>query len=189
MATLQNIIDQAWEDRASLSPSAAPKEVREAVATVLAGLNDGSIRVAERQSLCIWNVNLWVKKAVLISFRLEDNQVMSANGTNGFPQFYDKVPTNLHNIAIPYPELEDDLMDMAYDTFSNNGHKLGGYAYFTQEDPRKYQDEFKDFILLFQLDSDDHIMWGDVGVANFFIHPDDLGKKDFSKVMYNWDCS
>ena len=97
MATLQNIIDKAWEDRASLSPSAAPKEVREAVATVLAGLNDGSIRVAERQSVGKWNVNQWVKKAVLISFRLEDNQVMSANGTNGFPQFYDKVPTKFAN--------------------------------------------------------------------------------------------
>jgi 2,3,4,5-tetrahydropyridine-2-carboxylate N-succinyltransferase len=97
MATLQNIIDQAWEDRASLSPSAAPKEVREAVATVLAGLNDGSIRVAERQSVGKWNVNQWVKKAVLISFRLEDNQVMSANGSNGFPQFYDKVPTKFVN--------------------------------------------------------------------------------------------
>jgi 2,3,4,5-tetrahydropyridine-2-carboxylate N-succinyltransferase len=97
MATLQNIIDQAWEDRATLSPSAAPKEVREAVATVLAGLNDGSIRVAERQSVGKWNVNQWVKKAVLISFRLEDNQVMSANGTNGFPQFYDKVPTKFAN--------------------------------------------------------------------------------------------
>ncbi len=97
MATLQNIIDQAWEDRASLSPSVAPKEVREAVATVLAGLNDGSIRVAERQSVGKWNVNQWVKKAVLISFRLEDNQVMSANGTNGFPQFYDKVPTKFAN--------------------------------------------------------------------------------------------
>ena len=97
MATLQNIIDQAWEDRASLSPSAAPKEVREAVATVLAGLNEGSIRVAERQSVGKWNVNQWVKKAVLISFRLEDNQVMSANGTNGFPQFYDKVPTKFAN--------------------------------------------------------------------------------------------
>ena len=97
MATLQNIIDQAWEDRASLSPSAAPQEVREAVATVLAGLNDGSIRVAERQSVGKWNVNQWVKKAVLISFRLEDNQVMSANGTNGFPQFYDKVPTKFAN--------------------------------------------------------------------------------------------
>ena len=97
MATLQNIIDQAWEDRASLSPSAAPKEVREAVASVLAGLNDGSIRVAERQSVGKWNVNQWVKKAVLISFRLEDNQVMSANGSNGFPQFYDKVPTKFAN--------------------------------------------------------------------------------------------
>ena len=57
MATLQNIIDQAWEDRANLSPSSAPAEVREAVASVLAGLNDGSIRVAERQSVGKWNVN------------------------------------------------------------------------------------------------------------------------------------
>ena len=97
MATLQNIIDQAWENRANLSPSSAPAEVREAVASVLAGLNDGSIRVAERQSVGKWNVNQWVKKAVLISFRLEDNQVMSANGTGGFPQFYDKVPTKFAN--------------------------------------------------------------------------------------------
>jgi 2,3,4,5-tetrahydropyridine-2,6-dicarboxylate N-succinyltransferase len=97
MATLQNIIDQAWEDRANLSPSAAPAEVREAVASVLAGLNDGSIRVAERESVGKWHVNQWVKKAVLISFRLEDNQVMSADGKGGFPQFYDKVPTKFAN--------------------------------------------------------------------------------------------
>ncbi len=97
MTTLQNIIDQAWEDRANLSPSAAPAEVREAVASVLAGLNDGSIRVAERESVGKWHVNQWVKKAVLISFRLEDNQVMSADGKGGFPQFYDKVPTKFAN--------------------------------------------------------------------------------------------
>jgi 2,3,4,5-tetrahydropyridine-2-carboxylate N-succinyltransferase len=93
MASLQNVIDQAWEDRANLSPSAAPADVREAVATVLAGLNDGSIRVAERESVGKWHVNQWVKKAVLISFRLEDNRVMTANSQGGFPQFYDKVPT------------------------------------------------------------------------------------------------
>ena len=97
MTTLQNIIDQAWEDRANLSPSAAPAAVRDAVAQVLAGLNDGSIRVAERESVGKWHVNQWVKKAVLISFRLEDNQVMSADGKGGFPQFYDKVPTKFAN--------------------------------------------------------------------------------------------
>ena len=97
MSTLQNIIDQAWENRADLSPSKAPTEVREAVAQVLAGLNNGSIRVAERQSVGKWQVNQWVKKAVLISFRLQDNKVISANGQNGYPQFYDKVPTKFAN--------------------------------------------------------------------------------------------
>ncbi|MEE1943747.1 DUF1963 domain-containing protein [Pedobacter sp. KR3-3] len=44
------------------------------------------------------------------------------------------------------------------------------------------------YLLLFQLDSDEHIMWGDTGVANFFIDPTDLANKDFSKVPYHWDC-
>ena len=95
--TLQTIIDQAWDNRANLSPSSAPQDVRDAVSQVLAGLNDGSIRVAERQSVGQWHVNQWVKKAVLISFRLEDNQVMSSGP--GYPQFYDKVPTKFANYS------------------------------------------------------------------------------------------
>lgn len=95
--TLQTIIDQAWDNRANLSPSSAPQDVRDAVNQVLAGLNDGSIRVAERQSVGQWHVNQWVKKAVLISFRLEDNQVMSSGP--GYPQFYDKVPTKFANYS------------------------------------------------------------------------------------------
>jgi len=95
--TLQTIIDQAWDNRANLSPSSAPQNVRDAVSQVLAGLNDGSIRVAERQSVGQWHVNQWVKKAVLISFRLEDNQVMSSGP--GYPQFYDKVPTKFANYS------------------------------------------------------------------------------------------
>ena len=102
---------------------------------------------------------------------------------------YEKQEVNLFNIAKLYPSIEDDLWDAAYDAFPSNGHKIGGYAYFTQEDPRKYNENYSDYILLLQIDSDDEIMWGDVGVANFFIHPDDLSKKDFSKVIYNWDCS
>ncbi len=87
---LQTIIDQAWENRGNLSPQSAPADIKQAVSTVLEGLNNGSIRVAERQSVGKWNVNQWVKKAVLLSFRLEDNQPMSAGG---FTQFYDKVPS------------------------------------------------------------------------------------------------
>ena len=72
--------------------------------------------------------------------------------------------------------------------FPSDGHKIGGYAYFTQEDPRLNQEE--QYLLLLQIDSDDSvdIMWGDGGVGNFFIKPADLAKQDFSKVFYNWDC-
>ena len=70
---------------------------------------------------------------------------------------------------------------------SGMGHKLGGYPFFTQEDPRSADSPLK---LLLQVDTDVDVslMWGDMGVANFFIHPDDLKKLDFSKVYYNWDC-
>lgn len=68
------------------------------------------------------------------------------------------------------------------------GHKLGGYAHFTQEDPRHNQST--PLRLLFQLDSDSKIKcsWGDMGIANFFIDPENLERQDFSKVYYNWDC-
>ncbi len=92
----------------------------------------------------------------------------------------------VNDMAVKYPEIEDELMESLYDTYSPNGHKIGGYAYFTQSDPR---DDDDTSVLLLQIDSDKEIMWGDVGVANFFIHPDDLANKDFSKVLYNWDCS
>ena len=82
-----------------------------------------------------------------------------------------------------------------------NGHKIGGYAYFGDRDPRadkKYQEEiphFDEYILLLQIASvppatDDavpDIMWANYGVGNFFIHPDHLSKRDFSSVAYNWD--
>ncbi|WP_353201183.1 2,3,4,5-tetrahydropyridine-2,6-dicarboxylate N-succinyltransferase [Polynucleobacter sp.] len=90
----QNIIEEAWENRTNLSPQSAPADVRSAVNTVLDGLNDGSIRVAERRSVGQWEVNQWVKKAVLLSFRLEDNKPMAARG---YTQFYDKVPSKFEN--------------------------------------------------------------------------------------------
>ncbi len=85
----------------------------------------------------------------------------------------------------------DAIHEELFLQFPNTGHRVGGYAYFTQEDPRKYYTEFRDYILLLQIDSTEEtgIMWGDMGVANFFIHPDQLAKKDFSSVVYNWDCS
>jgi 2,3,4,5-tetrahydropyridine-2,6-dicarboxylate N-succinyltransferase len=90
---LQKLIDQAWEDRANFSPKSAPAEVRDAVAHVLGQLDQGTLRVAQKDSGA-WVVNQWVKKAVLLSFRLEDNVPMPAGGSM---QFYDKVPTKFAN--------------------------------------------------------------------------------------------
>ena len=83
---LQSTIELAWEARASLTADNSP-EVREAVDTVIADLNAGRLRVAERQGVGQWTVNQWVKKAVLLSFRLNDNKLMQAGGLS----FFDKV--------------------------------------------------------------------------------------------------
>ena len=90
---LQQIIDTAWDNRADLSPKAAPAEVREAVAHAIEQLDKGALRVAEKKD-GDWVVNQWLKKAVLLSFRLEDNVVLPSDGTM---QFYDKVPTKFAN--------------------------------------------------------------------------------------------
>ncbi|TAH48565.1 MAG: 2,3,4,5-tetrahydropyridine-2,6-dicarboxylate N-succinyltransferase [Betaproteobacteria bacterium] len=88
MHALQNIIDDAFENRSSLSPSAAPAAIRDAVEQVIAGLDAGTLRVAEKKD-GQWVVNQWIKKAVLISFRLRDNELMPAGALN----YYDKVQT------------------------------------------------------------------------------------------------
>ena len=86
---LSQIIDAAWDMRETIS-SATQGHARDAVATALAGLDDGSLRVAEKQG-AEWRVNPWLKKAVLLSFRLNDN-VLVEGGANGAPA-YDKVPS------------------------------------------------------------------------------------------------
>ena len=88
MQQLQQIIDTAFDNRASLSPTSAPAEIREAVEEVIAGLDNGSLRVAQKVD-GQWVVNQWIKKAVLISFRLRDNAIMPGGSTN----YFDKVAT------------------------------------------------------------------------------------------------
>ena len=92
---LQQIIEQAWEDRTSLTVQSAPPAIREAVSHVLDQLDSGSLRVAQKIG-GEWIVNQWIKKAVLLSFRLEDNVVMPAGADL---QFYDKVPTKFANYS------------------------------------------------------------------------------------------
>jgi 2,3,4,5-tetrahydropyridine-2-carboxylate N-succinyltransferase len=92
-APLQSVIDLAWESRAEISAINAPV-VREAVEQVIADLNAGRIRVAEKRGVGDWHVNQWIKKAVLLSFRLNDNRVMRA----GDLEFFDKVKTKFSNL-------------------------------------------------------------------------------------------
>jgi 2,3,4,5-tetrahydropyridine-2-carboxylate N-succinyltransferase len=84
---LQTIIDAAWEDRSKLSPSSAPPEVLDAVEQVISQLNKGVLRVATRESVGVWTTHQWIKKAVLLSFRLKDNVLMRAGDLG----FFDKV--------------------------------------------------------------------------------------------------
>ena len=86
---LQQTIDAAWENRAQISPAQAPADVREAVRHVLAKLDAGRLRVATREGVGQWTVHQWIKKAVLLSFRLADNAPVRA----GELAFFDKVPT------------------------------------------------------------------------------------------------
>ena len=92
---LQNIIDTAWENRAQLTAASASKDVSEAVEHVIAELNKGRLRVATREGVGKWTVHQWIKKAVLLSFRLRDNEIIRAGDLG----FYDKVPTKFAHLT------------------------------------------------------------------------------------------
>jgi 2,3,4,5-tetrahydropyridine-2-carboxylate N-succinyltransferase len=87
LSTLQSVIESAWERRSELGPTRAELELREAVEECLAALDSGELRVAEQRD-GRWVVNQWLKQAVLLSFRINDNQVVDA----GYTRFFDKVP-------------------------------------------------------------------------------------------------
>ncbi|MEG4988105.1 DUF1963 domain-containing protein [Microcoleus sp. BR0-C5] len=107
-------------------------------------------------------------------------------------QFTELLGSEIHEL-FRNPEIEDEYLEISH----SFGHKIGGYPYFTQDDVRKYSSNSdqkqKPDLLLFQMDSDCNetvnIMWGDSGVGNFFIDESALRELDFSKVLYNWDCS
>ncbi len=92
--SLQQIIDAAFEARAHLSPTAAPTEVKNAVAETLNSLDNGAIRVAEKID-GEWVTHQWIKKAVLLSFRLKDNDIMQG----GYTHYYDKVESKFANYS------------------------------------------------------------------------------------------
>ena len=85
---MKDIIEAAFEDRAHITPDSANTEVRQAVEEAIHLLDTGKARVAEQKGIGDWQVNEWLKKAVLLSFRLEDNIPIA-----GYTQYYDKVPS------------------------------------------------------------------------------------------------
>jgi 2,3,4,5-tetrahydropyridine-2,6-dicarboxylate N-succinyltransferase len=88
----KNVVEAAWEGRAAINPANAPRELRAAVEEAIAGLDSGRLRVAEKTG-GEWVTHQWLKKAVLLSFRLEDNRVMQA----GELRYYDKVASKFTN--------------------------------------------------------------------------------------------
>ena len=91
---LENIIEEGFEHRASFTPKTMPDELKDAIDKSLNLLNDGTLRVAEKNN-GDWIVNQWLKKAVLLSFGARDNQIM----TDGVSQYYDKVPVKYTNMS------------------------------------------------------------------------------------------
>ena len=96
MSNLETIINQAFENRTEISPATVSAEVRDAVAEALDQLDQGKARVAEKKD-GDWVTNQWLKKAVLLSFRINENKMIQS----GDVRYYDKVPTKfgLYNEA------------------------------------------------------------------------------------------
>jgi 2,3,4,5-tetrahydropyridine-2-carboxylate N-succinyltransferase len=92
MDDLQQTIDAAWDARGDLAPDTAPRAIRDAVSHVIAELDQGRLRVAEKID-GTWVTHQWIKKAVLLSFRLADNAAIGLAGPQAPFRFYDKVPT------------------------------------------------------------------------------------------------
>src|SRR6202158_1084673 len=87
MTDLQSVIDMAFENRAGISPKTAKPGLKEAVAELIAQLDSGKLRVAEKSG-GEWVTHQWLKKAVLLSFRIEDNEVVR----DGYTNYFDRVP-------------------------------------------------------------------------------------------------
>jgi uncharacterized protein YwqG len=94
---------------------------------------------------------------------------------------------------LPAIAADEDLLEAFADWTSEEAAvaaiRLGGYATFTQEDPRTYAhfSGMGDTTLL-TIDSTTGVMWGDAGAAQFLMHEEDLRRRDFSRVVYSWDC-
>src|SRR3990167_5157284 len=93
MQNLQSIIEAAYEERSQFTPKNMPQDIKDAINAAISLLNSGKARVAEKAN-GTWHVNEWLKKAVLLFFRLNDNTVMNGQ----FTHYFDKVPLKFNNM-------------------------------------------------------------------------------------------
>ena len=150
-------------------------------------------------------------RARLAAFPVPEDAMYPVNGTFGIAMkagsdslsaqdvHFDPMFTELFNQDAPNEQigelydLGDIIGEMVYEQMDGCGHKIGGYPGFTHTDPRGLDDPRT--VVLFQLDSDyepgtapEKVMWGDAGIGAFFCSPEALAARDFSDVLYNWDC-
>ena len=118
MSNLQDIIEQGFENRSEINPSNAPQEIVDAVSEVLNKLNSGELRVASRiGDSQDWETHQWIKKAVLLSFRLKDNEMMPSGSTN----YFDKVDSKFRHFT------EQDFKNGGYRVVPNAIARHGSF--------------------------------------------------------------
>ena len=117
-ADLSQIIDAAWDDRASLSPDSTG-ERRDAIETAIMALDSGKLRVASKAGNGDWDVHQWLKKAVLLGFRIHANKIMDGGPANG--NWWDKVPSKFEGWG------EDEFSAAGFRAVPNCGVRRGAY--------------------------------------------------------------
>lgn len=118
MSNNQNIIEVAFEERSKITPSNITSEIKNAVNETIDGLNDGSLRVATRiNDSQDWETHQWIKKAVLLSFRIKENEVMDGNYT----KFFDKVDSKFNGFT------ENDFQNGGYRVVPNANVRKGSF--------------------------------------------------------------
>jgi len=118
MSNIQSIIEDAFESRASITPKSVTNEIKGAINEAMDGLNNGSLRVASREgSTQNWETHQWLKKAVLLSFRIKDNSIMDGNYTN----YFDKVESKFAHF------IEKDFAEGGYRVVPNAMVRQGSF--------------------------------------------------------------
>jgi len=118
MTNNQTIIEAAFEERSKITPDNVSADIKDAINQTIGGLNDGSLRVATRiKESQNWETHQWIKKAVLLSFRIKENEVMDGNYT----KFFDKVDSKFNGFA------EKDFQDGGYRVVPNANVRKGSF--------------------------------------------------------------